>query len=354
MSTPRSAGWVPKHCVWEITLACNARCRHCGSRAGAARSNELELPEALEVITALAELGCQTVTLSGGEPLLRSDWPELAAAITGQGMVLEMVTNGLVVAAQADQIAAAGFNTVTFSVDGTSEPHDRLRGVAGALERLLEGARALSSRGVRVAAATQINRENQHRLSSIHDLLVAEGFAGWQLQLTMAHGRVRDAPSLCVDPSDLPALEAQLCSLLTSSPLHLQIADNIGYMSRHEPRLRSPSGPATHFWRGCSAGLVVIGIRSNGDVAGCLSLPDDFVAGNVRERPLAEIWNDDGSFAYNRRFDVGLLAGGCADCAFGRLCRAGCRSLAVSASGHPFANPYCLHQVSRSQGPAGR
>ena len=83
-----------------------------------------------------AELGCQTVTLSGGEPLLRSDWPELAAAITGQGMVLEMVTNGFLVAAQADRIAAAGFNTVTFSVDGTSEPHDRLRGVAGALERL--------------------------------------------------------------------------------------------------------------------------------------------------------------------------------------------------------------------------
>ena len=354
MSTPPAASWVPKHCVWEITLACNARCRHCGSRAGAKRSNELDLHEALDLIAALAELGCQTVTLSGGEPLLREDWPELAGAIRRHGMVLEIVTNGLSVAAQADRIAAAGFNAVTFSIDGTQDVHDRLRGVAGALERLLDGARALIERGVRIAANTQINQENQDDLESIHELLVAEGFAGWQLQLTMAHGRVRDVPSLCIAPSRLPVLEQQICSILTTSPLFVQAADNIGYMSRQEPRLRSPSGPSQHFWRGCYAGLAVIGIRSNGDVAGCLSLPDAFIAGNVRQRPLREIWNDDAPFAYNRCFDVRQLAGGCADCAFGLICRAGCRSLAVSASGHPFANPYCLHQVSQNQGPATR
>jgi len=346
-ATPSAASWVPRYCVWEITLACNARCRHCGSRAGTARSNELDLAEALDLIRALAELGCQTVTLSGGEPLLRDDWPQLAEAITGHGMVLEMITNGLSVAKQAEAVAAAGFNAVTFSIDGHREIHDRLRGVTGALDRLLEGARALRERGVRVGAATQVNRENLHHLESIHELLVAEGFAGWQLQLTMAHGRVRDAPSLCIDPTDLPRLERQICSLLTTSPLHVYAADNIGYMSRREPRLRSPSGPPRHIWRGCFAGLSVIGIRSNGDILGCLSLPDAFVAGSVRERPLRDIWNDDDCFAYNRRFDVGQLAGNCADCAFGRVCRAGCRSLAVSASGHPFSNPYCLHLVSR-------
>jgi radical SAM protein with 4Fe4S-binding SPASM domain len=200
---------------------------------------------------------------------------------------------------------------------------------------------------VRIAAATQVNRENLRHLESIHELLVAEGFKGWQIQLTMPHGRVRDTPSLCLDPTELPALERQVCSILTTSPLHVQTGDNIGYMSRQEPRLRSPSGPRKHFWRGCYAGLAVIGIRSNGDVLGCLSLPDAFVAGSVRERPLREIWNDDDAFAYNRRFDTAQLGGGCADCAFGLVCRAGCRSLAVAASGHPFANPYCVHQVSR-------
>ena len=347
VSTPRTPEWVPRYCVWEITLACNARCRHCGSRAGVARPNELDLNEALELIAALAELGCNTVTLSGGEPLLRDDWPRLAEAITAHGMLLEMVTNGLAVAEQAERIAAAGFNAVTFSVDGRSDCHDRLRGVAGALDRLLDGARALVERGVRIAAATQVNRENHRHLASLHELLVAEGFAGWQIQLTMPHGRVRDAPSLCLDPTELPALEQQICALLTTSPLHVQAADNIGYMSRQEPRLRSPSGPPKHFWRGCHAGLTVLGIRSNGDVLGCLSLPDAFVAANVRERSLREIWNDDDSFPHNRRFDPGQLAGDCRDCAFGAVCRAGCRSLAVSSSGHPFANPYCLHRVYR-------
>ena len=45
-------------------------------------------------------------------------------------------------------------------------------------------------------------------------------------------------------------------------------------------------------WSGCMAGIEVIGIRSNGDVLGCLSLGDDFVEANVRQRPLAEIWRD--------------------------------------------------------------
>jgi radical SAM protein with 4Fe4S-binding SPASM domain len=348
LSTVSTAtAWAPKSCVWEITLACDARCRHCGSRAGAARSNELDVHEALDLIAALAELRCQTITLSGGEPLLREDWPQLASAITRHGMLLEIVTNGLALAKQADQIADAGFNAVTISVDGLSDTHDRLRGVPRALERLLQGAHALIERGVRIAAVTQINRQNLNQLEAIHDLLRAEGFQGWQLQLTMAHGRVRDSPSLCIDPTELPALEERICSLLTSSPLHVQAADNIGYMSRHEPRLRSPSGPPLHYWRGCFAGLAVIGIRSNGDVLGCLSLPEEFIAANVRDRPLREIWNDDDSFAYNRRFDVEQLAGNCAGCAFGLVCRAGCRSLAVSASGHPFANPYCLHSVCR-------
>ncbi len=349
--TTHRGSWAPRVAVWEITLACNARCRHCGSRAGARRPNELDLREALELVAALAELGCETVTLSGGEPLVRDDWPDLAGAITKHGMRLEMITNGLLVAEQADRIAAAGFDAVTFSVDGLANSHDRLRGVVGGLAQLLDGARALLSRGVRVAAVTQLNRENHEQLAPIHDLLVAEGFAGWQLQLTMAHGRVRDTPALCLDRTALPALEQQICSLLETSPLHVQTGDNIGYMSRQEPRLRSPSGPPKHFWGGCPAGLSVIGIRSDGSILGCLSLPDTFVAGNVRDQPLRTIWNDDAPFAYNRHFDATQLEGECAGCAFGPICRGGCRSLAVSATGSPFGTAHCLHQLSRERTP---
>ncbi|MGD0838886.1 MAG: radical SAM protein, partial [Polyangia bacterium] len=149
-----SESWPLKLCVWELTLACNARCTHCGSDAGKPRPDELDTAEALVVIAELARLGAESVTFSGGEPLLRSDWPQLARAVRAAGMSLDMITNGLLAAKQADVIAGCGFSAVTFSIDGPAPVHDFLRGLDGGLGRTLEGARALRKRGVRIGAAT--------------------------------------------------------------------------------------------------------------------------------------------------------------------------------------------------------
>src|SRR5262249_54839548 len=61
------------YAVWEITLACNLRCVHCGSRAGKARPNELTTAEALDLVEQLADLGVAEVSLIGGEAFLRPD-----------------------------------------------------------------------------------------------------------------------------------------------------------------------------------------------------------------------------------------------------------------------------------------
>ena len=71
----------PSYCVWELTLACNQRCGHCGSRAGTPRPDELNTEECLQVVQSLAKLGCEVITLSGGEPTLRSDWYAIAREI---------------------------------------------------------------------------------------------------------------------------------------------------------------------------------------------------------------------------------------------------------------------------------
>lgn len=344
--------WVPRTCVWELTLACNCNCIHCGSSAGAARESELTTEEALGVVQELHDLGCEAVTLSGGEPLLRRDWPTLGRAIRASGMRLEMITNGLCVEAQADSIANADFFGVTFSIDGPAIVHDMLRGVPGGLNRLLLGAGALKARDVRIGAVTQINQRNLEHLEAIHDLLVAHHFDGWQLQLTMPAGRARlSAESLCVPPSELPNIERMLLALRSRSQLFIQAADNIGYMSPNEPLLRSCPGEAAKFWTGCSAGLSVVGLTSDGTVRGCLAQPPAANEGNVRQRTLHDIWSNPKGFAYNRLFRATDLRGQCAGCAFGRLCRGGCTSLTWAASpDEPKANPYCLsHLIRRAE-----
>jgi MoaA/NifB/PqqE/SkfB family radical SAM enzyme len=57
----------PVHVVWELTLACNLRCAHCGSRAGRPRSDELTTDEIRSIVAELAALGTREISLIGGE-----------------------------------------------------------------------------------------------------------------------------------------------------------------------------------------------------------------------------------------------------------------------------------------------
>lgn len=81
-------------CVWEITLACCFSCKYCGSKGGKARENELSTNECLKVADELKELGCQRVSLIGGEVFMRSDWADIVQAMTDNDINVSIITNG--------------------------------------------------------------------------------------------------------------------------------------------------------------------------------------------------------------------------------------------------------------------
>ena len=85
-------------------------------------------------------------------------------------------------------------------------------------------------------------------------------------------------------------------------------------------------------------------IRPDGGLKGCPSHPPSFVVGNVRQRPLAELWADHRLFAYNTAWDPDLLEGGCAVCDFSEICRAGCTTMAFAATGTVHDNPFCCQR----------
>ena len=148
-------------------------------------------------------------------------------------------------------------------------------------------------------------------------------------------------------PSDLPRLVAFIREYRNRSDLGVGTADNVGYFGGCEDVTRHRHGQQ-RFWTGCSAGLQTLGVTSDGGVLGCLSFPAEppWIEGYVTERPLAEIWNDESAFAYNRRFTRDQLSGGCADCRYALLCRGGCLSSNLGYTGKVGENPYCLERVS--------
>jgi radical SAM protein with 4Fe4S-binding SPASM domain len=338
----------PFYAVWEVTLRCDLSCRHCSSRAGHARDDELTTREALDLVAALRELGVEEVTLIGGEAYLRDDWLEIIGAIRRRGMRCTLVTGGRgFSAARARAAQEAGLQSVSVSVDGLEATHDALRGLRGSFDAALAAIAAVREARMQVTANTQIARRNVRDVPDLFARLVDAGISAWQPQITVPMGRAADEADIVIEPFQMlevmPML-ARLKSLADAAGVVFWPGNNVGYFGPHEAHLRD-SMPSCH--RGsCGAGRVAIGIESNGNVKGCPSLPSqDYVGGNVRAASLEAIWERAPSVGFMRERSVGDLWGRCSTCYYAEECLGGCSWTAHSATGRPGNNPYCHHRA---------
>lgn len=328
-------------CVWEITLACCFSCRHCGSRAGAARENELTTEECLDTVRQLAELGCRRVSLIGGEVFMRPDWDIILRALTDHGIRGAIITNGYIFTDDLiDRLKAAGIESVAVSIDGNRELHDRFR-QEGSFDRAMTALRRLHDAGILTSVITTINSENVEVLEEMYEFLEDSGIFAWQLQACSPMG---NAANLGTDYRFDFRRVISFVEDHFDAPFAVGIADNIGYYTEGEGSLRgNRSGKAV--FSGCKAGLTAIGIDSTGNVRGCESMYDErFNEGNLRDRTLREIWEDPEAFAYNRKFTADMLKGKCRNCEQGAYCAAGCRSYNYFTGGDLYESLYCAQE----------
>ncbi len=338
----------PIYAVWELTLACDLACRHCGSRAGGARPDELSTEEAMDFARQMADLGVKEVALIGGEAYLHEGFLEVVKEIRRNGMQCTLVTGGRGMNIERARAAKeAGVQSMAVSIDGTEAVHDRLRGLIGSYEAAFTALRNGRNAGMQVAVNTQINRLNMRDLPHIVDRMIEIGAHGWQVQLTVPVGRAADEPEVILQPYDLlelfPLL-AELSQRCAEAHIKMLAGNNIGYFGPYEHILRhyNPGGHGIS----CQAGILTLGIESNGDIKGCPSLPTEgWVGGNIRKAPLKEIWERSQALRYMRDRGPNERWGYCAGCYYGSLCRGGCTWMATALFERPGNNPYCHHRA---------
>jgi len=139
----------------EITARCNLRCAYCFASAGAdvhAADPDMETVRHL-LRSALVASGPCNVQLSGGEPSMREDLPEIIAAAKELFPFVQLNTNGLRIAREAGyarKLAMAGLDSVFLQFDGTTNAiHTALRG-APLLREKLCAIRSLGEAGIGV------------------------------------------------------------------------------------------------------------------------------------------------------------------------------------------------------------
>lgn len=329
-------------CNWELTLQCTLHCMHCGSRAGSARPGELTLEECLPVADELVELGCQEVTMIGGEVFLFKGWERLAGHLSGQGVSVNIVTNGYSVGPrEVKRIHDAGLVNVGVSIDGTEASHNTIRGRNDAFDRIRKTLELLDRENIKTGAVTSLMGMNCDDLDDLYHFLLEHGVEVWQLQLASAMGNIAGKRESLVSPEKVADITEFIRDKNRERRMVVIAADSIGYFDDNEAYIRGFSSPVC-YWNGCAAGISSIFIDSVGNVKGCGALYSDaFIEGNVRVTSLADIWHDTAAFSYNRKFATGLLAGKCRECDVGHVCKGGCRSSNYFSSGNLYESAFC-------------
>jgi radical SAM protein with 4Fe4S-binding SPASM domain len=317
---------------------------HCGSAAGQARSDELSTEEALHLCDALKDIDCRGVALMGGEPLLRHDWAVIANHVHDRGMALSIITNGFAVdEGILQQLIDIQPELVAVSVDGgQASVHDRIRGASGSFTRAKAAAESFLELGFPTGVITTVHKQNLGQLPRIRSWLLGKGVA-WQIQMATPIGRLSQDQVLSEEQFySLALFIAASQREFSRKELMVAGAHDMGYFSRYLPELQVQP------WRGCQAGISTLGIQSNGNILGCLALSDAFVEGNVRQRPLEQIWYNEESFAYARSVREHNLGAKCRTCLFRRRCKGGCSSVSYTLTGQLHQHPYCLRLIEET------
>ncbi len=329
----------PKIVGWELTRRCNYRCLHCGTSCGAPRDDELTLDQAYKMIDDLAELGCEILNLSGGEPLMHPHWDKFAVRLKENNITPYMITNAYYIEDSIERILNSPLRRIGISIDGDEKLHNHIRQNPEAYARVLSAAKLLKKHGVSVGAVSHAAKYNLHLLEHMYQEFLKIPLDFWQIQLAFSSGRMKDYSNELLEPEQLVEVAKFIEEKRKEKKMMVCVGDNLGYYSSYDI-VDSP-------WKGCHAGRWVAGIEADGTVKGCLSLTPEFREANLKERSFKDIWQDRELFKYNRYFNPEDMSGNCKGCDKALDCRGGCRVTSFCMTGNVFDNPYCLYRVEK-------
>ena len=263
----------------ELTYRCNLHCTHCYCPPGD-RQAELTTDEVHRLLDDLAEMGTLFLLLTGGDPLLRKDFPELYRHAKQLGMLVTVFTNGTLI---DDEICALWAewppSLVEISLYGlTRETYERVVAVSNSFDRCLAGIQRVLAAGHPVALKTPVTRENSHEIHAIGDFAKDLGveFRYDPVILATMEGD-RSPHALRLDAEEIVALEAR------DPEKHRAWGE---YLGREAERAL----PSKKLFS-CGAGQNSLHVDPYGNVQVCLMVKN--FRHSLRERPLSEIYYEE-------------------------------------------------------------
>ena len=328
--------------------------------------------EAIKTVDILAEAGCGSLSFSGGEPLLREDFYDLAGHTAKRGLLCTVSTNGTMIdSTVANDLDASGVTGVSISLDSfNSRFHDEFRGVAGSHAKALKGLEACSELGKfkELILATTLTNRNMEDIPKLMELASELGISRFYVSRILPVGRGKKIQHLDVTQDQKKQVLKELAEKFVA---HSNGEENLAVMTRgmtyfapqcarlsdyemfpiseivtgFEQRHVEILGEARKLFKrfaeyagGCATGLTYCGLSPEGEILPCAPASDMHL-GNILSDGLERVWLDHPVLQMVRnRSKVEGKCGKCED----RLICGGCRVTAYGETGNWLASdPSC-------------
>lgn len=331
--------------VLETTNRCNLNCLICGSDSKSqVNPNELTSHEWCKLIDELAEAGAEKIFFSGGEPTLKPGIGDIIEHTAKSGMRWGLISNGLYIPQSLLELFQERKPiTIGLSLDGPADIHNMLRRNPESFQMVSKYIAEFRNREIPFSVITTIHKLNFRELFGIAEFVLENKIYGWQIQLAMPFGRMKQNQELLLSQEEFRRACEMIERIRKILPeVNVAAADCFAW---------APAGKIRQGrWLGCSAGLESVGIDAQGNVKGCLSMTECEPEGNIRKQSFAKIWQDESLFAYNRCFDPANTSEFCQNCFKVMKCKGGCNSQSFSMTGEFQQGVYCWHKSMNKGG----
>ena len=328
-----------KHLNIYYTWACNCHCYHCYQhtipsleRRFADIPGELAAEDYAMFAGEAKHLGLTHVKITGGEPLLRRDFPKLLDGLLHLGVRVSLETNAFYIDKAMAQLLAEANVHVSISLDGdTPDLHDTLRGLPGAFERATNAMTFLAAEGCSPSVMIAVSHTNLDAVLAALRLAHARGCRSGRLNFlsTMGAASALSDTSVPLDISEIVEVHGRRDELEEKSGLRISMNGPPSLASVYELGM-GIAGTCTF--------TDLLGILPDGTLSFCGA--DSFTTsplGNIadKEFDLAAFWETEPALVAARREVTHRETGLCGNCLLaGAYCRGACPAWTFERSGN--------------------
>lgn len=286
-----TGGRTPLMVVLNTTFRCNLRCGYCYGQYFRRKDKNFTTKELLDLIDSLGKMGTRSITLGGGEPLIREDIGKIVERIKERGIECGFNTNGTLVPQKIEELRRT--DMICVSIDGPKEMNDANRG-KGSFEKIMAGVDAALKAGIKVHTTTVLTRYNCQSVDWIVEMAKKKGIrAEFNLLFHQSEAKsdsdrfMAENRVLRKAARQILAYKKQGAPILFSEKVYRYVVQ----WSDYKKRLFLGEKPDFDYIP-CYAGRFMMFIDTDGKVYPCVQLIDIFKALDFRQVGIKKAWDN--------------------------------------------------------------